>query len=654
MRAVVCLIFALSWLFLSSAPASAEDVGGAVLDTITDSRLREATAEVLESDRYLHQSRLKRGMAAYGRTVLAGDEITRFGVEIVSVIPNGSAPQRDVILARLKDPRLQETSIIAGMSGSPVYVEVDGTPRLIGAVAYGASLQRDTSNGPLCGIQPIAQMLAAMNEAEHASDEPVASDGGNGQRDAGPARLTPEWKAMYFQRRAEFPQYIPSLFTTPAGSDASAAGVGWAPLPVPLTLAGCSDRALRAARTHWTDTALVAVPGGGRSGMDQEELNAIHLAPGSAVAVPFIRGDMEASAVGTVTWVDGDKVLAFGHPLLGQGPVRLPVATAYVHTVMASLSRSYKIAGAIRNVGRLVNDQGAAIAAVLNDAPGMVPVTVELEWPYIGQGQVFQFEVVRDRRFTPYWAGMAVLNSVDGIRTLPPEHSITYEVEIDFGPLGRYTTDNAASGEDIMPLLGDVAAPISAMLNNPFGVARVEQVRVKARLSDEDRRVMLLSVRLDRTTYRPGELVRAEVLMQRYKGPRFTRTIEVDLPDELPDGRYGLQIGGAELVMAAMQQQNPRLFDPRTLEELLDAMRRLASVRSDRLYGILDLGRPSVSVGRAALKDVPPTVASVLQQASPLEVNRTTNMVRTDLDLGLVLRGSERVHVVVDRDAPRP
>ncbi len=213
---------------------------------VTDSRLKAATEWVLGSDQYLHQSQLRRGMTGYGLTVMAGTEIVRFDVEIVSVVV-GYSPQRDMILARVSGQGLDTTGIISGMSGSPVYIHHEGKDKMIGALAYGYSQQKSYQAGPLCGIQPISQMLAIargpLDDKLPAATPPAAPQPATAAS-SGAARVSSQWRAAAF---APEKTSFATFGRRPAASSASKTlPGGMRRLTTPIMAGGLSDRALSA------------------------------------------------------------------------------------------------------------------------------------------------------------------------------------------------------------------------------------------------------------------------------------------------------------------------------------------------------------------------------------------------------------------------
>lgn len=620
-----------------------------------DSRLQAASEWVLASERYLHQSHLTRGMTGYGLTVMSGAEIVRFDVEIVSVLVGygAASPQRDVILARVSGQGLETTGIIAGMSGSPVYIRHEGEDKLIGAVAYGYSFQKNYKSGPLCGIQPIAQMLAV---AGGPLDNKLGVDDDDGvlagaSASAGGASLPEPWRAEALAtEKTDF-----STFGLPANSGGKRpAPAGLQPLTTPIMSAGLTERSAARLNGALEPMNASAMRSGRLTKAAALEAASLKLAPGAAVSIPLVRGDEDLNGVGTVTEVLGEHVLAFGHPMFGDGQVSYPMGTAYVHTVVASMQTSFKLGQTVDVVGELRTDEYSAVGGRLGRPVEMIPVAVDVAWADTGQKQNYRFEIVRDPKLTTLLAMTVAADSVWGTRKLPREHTVEYAVEIDFGDLGTYEVANLSAGGDVYDMMSDLTRALGLMMNNPFGVATPRSIRVKVDVAEGVRGASILGATLDRNAYAPGDTVTATVAMRRHKGPRFTREIAVTLPRELPEGDYALTVGDWATALEDRRKRRPRLFDPRSLAQLLDSIETATETRMNGLYAILPTGEVGVAVEAEPIPHAPGTIKAMLAAAAPLDVTPVAEAVTATELLDEVVAGRAEVMVNVRKNPPRP
>ncbi len=650
---VLCLAYA--YLF-APLPASGQSVGGK--GESIDARLRRAGRFVARSDKYMHQSRLRRGMTGYGLTVLAGTKIEKFNVIVVSVMRNWY-PHQDVILCRLSGLGLEKSGIIQGMSGSPIYIKdpADGKHKMIGALAYGWSFQKE----PVCGIQPITQMLAIQGVplpgAPVAKPKPAAA-AGKGELDADLVRavLLPEkidFSAMAIAKRSRAARTPgdraahDSPFTTrkqaaPTGYSASnlrRPSPRLIPLATPIMVTGAGSRTIGLAEKVFVGTGLVPMRAGSVGAAEADAAKNTRLAPGSSVSVPLISGDLDWTGVGTVTEIIGDRVLAFGHSMFAEGPVQMPMGTAYVHTVISSMSASFKLGSTLKITGALTHDESTGVSGQVGRKAEMIPMTVTCHWP-TGE-QKFSYRLLRHRWFTAVLARLVVANSVYANRTVPERHTIEYAVDIEFEKFGRYKSTNISSGSDIAEAVSDLTRPLVAMMNTPLGKPVFpKSINVTVAIRPVRRVAGILSVAIDRNVYKPGEKVTAQVTLRPYRAERAVKTVSITLPKDLPDGRYSLTVCTAEAVARARMAEMPHKFRPRTVEQLFDAIKNVVEPRADRLYVCLPLPEGGLAVKKNELEHLPVSIAGLLSRAAPTDTNAYRRSKIESFRTNYVLAGS--------------
>ncbi len=359
---------------------------------------------------------LAAGMRGYTLSDLGdGAGVQRFDVEIVGVL-RSYAPKQDLILARIHSEAIAKTGIIAGMSGSPVYVD----EKLVGALAYGWPFSRE----PICGITPIQSML----DIRKAPPSPPVPIGG--------AAATRASQFMAGFRDRAFGTVLDELLA-PLKSDSPAAGLAVLPLPVSfsgsLAPGGLFDRMAGAAGWLSAPSGASAPAAASASDSRSESSGAPELErlePGSAVAAVLLSGDMVLSATGTVTWVDGNSILAFGHPFLSMGPVDMPMARAEVLTVLPSLYRSFKFSSTGARLGSVSQDRSTGILGSFGKPPTMVPVTIKMTSEDVPT-QTFQFEVVHNAMLTPILLALATDSVLTTLEKRAGERTIVWKSAIE-------------------------------------------------------------------------------------------------------------------------------------------------------------------------------------------------------------------------------
>jgi len=574
-----------------------------------EARLAEAEKFVAASDKYLHQSKLRRGMSGYGLTVMAGTKVERFSAKVVSVLKNWY-PHQDVILVELGGLNLHRSGVISGMSGSPVYVRdaADGKDKMIGAVAYGWWFQNEPI---ICGVQPIVQMLAVQGV-------PLGADSGDAKAPKPKAsvradRLDPKFAATFCQvKKADFAALAMPRRRRVAASSRRGRLL---PLATPVMVSGVRAETLARAEKLFVGTSLRPMQSGAVGAVAAADRDA-KLAPGMGIAVPLATGDTDWAAVGTVTDVLGKHVLAFGHSFYAAGPIALPMGPAYVHTVISCRDTSFKLGSTLRITGALTHDEYTAVAGRIGAKATMIPMTLTVRWS--GKTQTFRYNIVRHKWITAALASLMVGESVYANRDLPDEHTIDYAVAIDFGGLGIYRAANRCSAAGLYDVASDVSRPIAALANATLGrPVFAEKIDMTIDIQPTQTTATVLSLKLDRHKYKPGQTVRGKATVRPFRQKRTTIDVAMDLPDDLPDGSYRLTVCDGYDHGYAMQSELPHRFDPKDVKQLFAAIQRAVTPRMDHLYVRLPLGRGGLAVRRQELDRMPGSLAGILAQAAP-------------------------------------
>lgn len=589
---------------VSQSPAAPAESAPAAVATALPTE--QAVREYMEAgDRYLHHSRLKPGMIGYGLTVLQGQEPVRFEVQIVSVMLNWG-PRQDVILARLRGQGLEQTGPIEGMSGSPIYVrdERDGKDKLIGALAYGWPLQKDC----LVGIQPISQMLTIQGFVGLGRPLQSAPQG---------SRLPPEAMAKLLEgRKTDFLNLLrpPGLGTSPTNP------TQLAPLATPLMTGGLSAVARDRLAERLEHTGLVLVQGGSGGVPRTLAGEAAPLQPGGPLAVPLVEGDLDFSAMGTVTDVVDNRVLGFGHAFAAEGNVCLPMGPGYVHTVVSSLMSSFKLGTPLPCVGALVRDDQTGVAGIVGQSAQMIPMSVEVVRED-GRPQAYRFRLAQHRWLTPLLGETVASYAATAMSELPEDHTVRYRLSVDFEGLPSVNADNISSQSDVYPMLSDLTRPLVAMMNSPLGPpAKVRGITLRMEVSDRACAAKILDLTLDGRIYQPGQTVTGRLRVQPYRQAVAAIPVSLKLPEDLSDGAYTLTAADAPSALELDRRRMPQRFDPRTNDQLLAAVQDVLGRREDSLYLHLPLDRRGVAIGQGEMSNLPPSRRAMLMQQPRFDV----------------------------------
>jgi hypothetical protein len=396
------------------------------------------------------------------------------------------------------------------------------------------------------------------------------------------------------------------------------------------------------------------VPGGRPPTPARSSTTAVHaLEPGSAVAVDVLRGDLNFSAIGTVTYRDGDRVLIFGHPFFQSGEVRLPLSTARITTILGNFNTSFKLGAAGTPVGTATQDRRAAVAGRLGTPPQLMPIRVTVRGAS-PRAEEFAFESIDDRSLLPQLLSAAVLNSLLESGGAGAMQTIRWSLSVWAGGR-RLRLADVAAGE---APLGDVAAtlgsPVRFLAGNPYRRFRADSIVVELDTAPGRAQSTLRSATLAAATVRPGSVAHVRAQIERWRGARSTLTLDVPVPQELPDGRYVLHLAGGIEFDKFVATRLPARFRAVSLE---DAWQRLGASRgSDALYAGLWARAPEVSMDGDDLPELPTSALALL--APPLQAGDRVRhsdwalVQESRKSTDGVLRGELLLDLVVDHLAP--
>jgi hypothetical protein len=546
---------------------------------------------------------IKPGMVGIGRTVFEGDRLEEFKVNIIGVLRNSIGPRRNLILARLEGGPLANTGVIAGMSGSPVYI--DG--RLVGAVSYSLG---QFSKEPIAGITPIDEMTAdatlpgPRRQASRVDLQmPLTQDS---------LRASLRQAFAWIRPFADSPSDV-QVF----GDQSVNAGIGTMlrPIATPLSFGGFDPAVIDPVVSAFRDQGFVTIMAGAEQlALSQAQSNGSRLPalrPGDPIGVGLMNGDFEVGATGTVTEVDGNRVYAFGHPFYQLGPTQFPMTRAHVFTVLPSLASSQKIASTGEIVGIVSQDRATTIAGTLGPGPSMIPVTLTLNAER-GTRKTFNIGIVRDQLFTPLLAYVAILNTLtsyerqNGVATYALKGAATLKKygKVDFEDL--FTGDQPSVGA-----AASVVAPINLLMRNAFEDVDIESLNLEIDASEQPRSATLERVWVDGTRVRAGGPATLKVLLRTYRGDEVTRDVTIQIP---PNARGSVQVMVADGLRLSQFEARELQVQPMQATGLPQMIRVLNNARkNNRLYVRLVTRDDGAVVKGEPLAALPGSVLAVME-----------------------------------------
>ncbi len=536
---------------------------------------------------------IEQGMKGYGLTVFRGGRIDTFAVTVVGV-QERSRVDGNMILVDVAGHGLETSGIAQGMSGSPIFLN----GRLAGALAFGwgGSLR------PLAGVTPAGEMLALPTDEVAPAVVKLAVPG-------------------------------PGQLVAPGAADQLARVLGWdAPADIPYGLPGwpAADRVLKemapeldaAAGGRSWPTGWFQVPpgrqGAGAAGGGDRSPGA-RLVPGAACAIPLVMGDALLGVIGTTTWVEGDDVFMMGHPFLQRGPVRWPLATAKVLTVLPSRQMSFKMAGIGSLVGTVYHDQRAGLTGRLGPAPRMIPVAVNITGG--DDDRAYTFQVADDQALAPSLVFWCLYNSLLVGGDDASQQTIRYRLVSRWrGDPGLEARPLELEGVAVGPggargLAAAWMAPLAMLLNNPERPLVLEDVRAEVAVSRPVSAALITDLDGPREVEVAGGRLVCRVQLQPRREASRSLEVTLDLPDYLRPGPYRL-VAASEAALFALEVK--RLgSEPRT-DTLADVLKLLRMPRSaDKLTVALVAQGGGLVVRGREMRSLPGSKARLLKIADP-------------------------------------
>ncbi|HKS26211.1 MAG TPA: hypothetical protein VJS44_00255 [Pyrinomonadaceae bacterium] len=547
-------------------------------------------------ERFFPLEQVKPGMKGVAWTVFEGSEPEKIDVEILGVLPGFMGPRQSAIIARLSGPKIEKTNVFGGMSGSPVYI--DG--RLVGAISFNFPFGKE----PIGGITPIKQMIDIFERN---------SAGGDRNNPQEPRSISftqlasTEWKPV-------LPKPVvtgaPLVAPVSAGSPlVPLLGQQFAPIATPVVFGGISQEALAKFSPQLIASGLMPVAGvgGAASITPLGKITEKTLAPGTSISVQLVRGDYSIAASGTVTYRDGNRIYAFGHPFLSLGSSDMPMTEASVVTVISNANSPFKLTVPGQMVGSISQDRATGIYGQLGEAPRMIPVRVQLRTSR-DRVETYNYEVANDSFLTPLLLNLTLYNTIASSERGLGESTISVKGQINVRgqkPIQierRFSATNAAQMAS-----GSIAVPMQTLLSSGFENVDIGGVTVDISSSDTKYTGTLERVSLDRTEARRGETVEVQAYVRTESGKQFVQRIPVEIPSDIPTGQLILFVGDGNSLQQAAAAQN---FVPQDLGQLVHAINNVK--KNDRLYVKLYRVTPGAVIGTSEMPNLPPSVVATL------------------------------------------
>jgi len=544
-------------------------------------------AQIPDSNETLPVDQVRAGMEGYAYTIFSGDQVEKFDLQVLGVLPNFLGPQQSIILVQLKGPKVEHTGVVAGMSGSPVYL--DG--KLAGALSLKLGI---FTKEAIAGVTPIADVLRQPTPATSAAQVKLAN--------------TPPF---------ELPQDTLAHNILPGGSALQ-------PIETPLVFSGFRPAALQPFAMELQSYGFVAAQGGTATPQADDG----KLAPGQMAGMVLVSGDASINSACTVTAIKGDQVFLCGHPLMNLGDVAIPMARSRVVTTLSSSLASTKIVNMGGSIGTITSDHLTAVTGKLGPAPSMIPLDLTVATA-LGEKKL-HFDMINHPKLTPLLVALTTFNgltqnSVYGEGTtlhLTGEIRLKGHVPVQ---LENTVSPGDSMAPDGMPIALAVQGAFARLFTNTYEVPNVEHVSLRVESRPGRKSYTIESAWLEKGEAAPGENLKVRVLLRPYRGEARIEETTVHVPDQVTRGMtLRVLVSDADWMNRASRGFNFATMPggtsgPEGLDQLIALMNR--ERHNDRLYvGVFaptptmvwdDKEMPNVPLSQITVVDGRPTPGSV-------------------------------------------
>lgn len=572
----------------------------------TTSNPNQVLAGQTGPDSFFPLDQVHAGLKGVGKTILEGDQVTEFQVQVLGVLRSVLAPKHDAILVKLSGGGIERTNIVAGMSGSPVYI--DG--KLMGAVAISFPFAKE----PYGLVTPISEMLAVVPSATDAKLDTQAAEGGSHLRSPASAgsgtgmfagrfarvaggsvedvRLIPEDSALEEEGEIKL-----SATDQPPGAAAMLAS-----MRLPVHFGGFDTGLIRDYASEFRALGLEPVEGGTltggastsdesagsgvRPGVGASALTAANVQPGQMVSLLFVSGDFNLAADCTVTYREGDRIYACGHQVFQIGQTDIPFAPAHVLTTIPALTVSFKVDDPGAPVGSIHQDRFGAIYGVVGDRAGTIPVSVHVD-STLHRAEDYRFSVAQAPLLSPLLVQLALASTVGATERGMGPSTFRLKGKIRLGGGEAVDLEDVmASDTSAANAVGlVVAAPLNFLLSSDFPGLRVEGIDVDLAAENKSQAASIDEAWASKSEVRPGDTVDVMTVVRTPGGETVTEKIPVLIPENVNSRMLSLVVGSGSAIDAMEGRITPLAAQPRDVHQMVRALNRMR--HNNRVYALL-------------------------------------------------------------------
>ncbi|MCC6442329.1 MAG: hypothetical protein IT210_02615 [Armatimonadetes bacterium] len=612
-----------------------------------------------EAQKLMPVGEIRAGMKGAGKTVFRGTKIEPFDFTVVGILKNYYMGGDMIFIKMHGGPITRRgANIIAGMSGSPCYIK----GRLIGAVSMGDYWAKES----FAIVTPIHDMLRAfdarLNTVQPAKLAEVPPQSYRISIDGRPTTLNIE--EGFRTRRQPSP---PGTLTMRR-------------LATPVMVGGLNERTRRWLEKQWEPLGLAVtdgLAGSGAPGLATAKESAALMQPGAAISCLLMTGDIRAGSTGTLTYRSGSRILAFGHPMVEMGSVSFLLGSAVVHDIFPSIQRSYKQSSIGKLTGTVFQDSSWAIAAELGRLPNLIPVTCTVSDATTGRNRVYRARVVDHPLLTSSLVISAAGEAVYRTHNFVGDATARVRMEINAEGMEPIVRENVYFSPDMIDMMAvdDLGQCLTILSSNPFRPVKVKSVNMSVQLANRHQSATIEKIFLDKDKVEPGDRMQVGVVLKPYGQPPLTKTIDLTLPERIPNGRATLTVrgggfssrsAGGLLIITNSGGGPPGIGDAAiaggpTSTNVSQMIRRfLEKEKNNEIALRLVLPTYSVNIEGEKMADLPASVVQAMRSGKSTGLRLERDEIKWNIPTDWVLSGSQSLQVTIqkkdrsEKKSPRP
>ena len=571
----------------------------------------------IDKTRYITLDEIEPGMEGYALSVYSGTLIEKFSVKVVSVV-NDYRPGKNAIFVMGTDERFKHTGPVQGCSGSPVII--DG--RIAGALAFGWSFVKD----PLYGVTPIDEMLDISDRLDALGSTTGA--------------FTIDTDNINF---ADICRQISDFVT----NRTSYAPTGLKTLDIPilsdLPVSTCDylgqKYGIKILSAPTSSGSISTFPGKSMPNFEA----------GSVVSLPLVDGDIKMAAIGTVTDVVGDRVYAFGHAFDAAGAVELPMATGFIHMVVANQISSFKFGQSGQIIGTITNDASTGIYGKIGKQPPMTPLKITVNRSDNPQTKIYNCQIAKHDYYTPYLLQAAIAAAALSQGDVPKEHTINYSCRIGIEGYESIEFSNTSSRRSVSDAIFDTAGAVAVLTGNRFKKLNLTEVDFSIDIIQGESASQISLVETKNIIAKPGQSIDISITTEKIYSRQNTFNTTLELPNDISPGSYQIMIGGAAFYDNFVRSSRQYSMMADDADTLVRVVRDILSKPKNGIYVVMRLSQEGISIGNSPLEGLPISkINSLVSPKRNYNITPIFSWIESRIDTNEIVAGEHQINIIVE------